>query len=258
MLNGTGTPSPTNVMPITGWDGITITRCGVNLLECDSFSNGTRHNIVYTGQKTNGQITSITMKGTTSQANAFSNLNYHSNMMMIGQNRYATNAYSNQANIVLNVHGTVGIPEGQTSYVPTSAGWVRYDFRSTEVAPTSWARIQVYPYQADTVVDTVVYPLVCLASDEGTAFEPYNGIDITASWSSIAGTAYSGYIDVLTGDLVVTHKFVTITGSETNGQWGWDSYCIPNVPGVISDNGTYKGVAACSHTNVLTAGYVVW
>lgn len=33
---GTGDPSPDNVRPISGWDGITITRCGKNLLDAEN------------------------------------------------------------------------------------------------------------------------------------------------------------------------------------------------------------------------------
>jgi hypothetical protein len=51
-------------------------------------------------------------------------------------------------------------------------------------------------------------------------FEPYYGEVLPITFPPEVGTVYGGYIDLIKGKLVQTHKSITFDGSES----GWDTY----------------------------------
>lgn len=61
-----------------------------------------------------------------------------------------------------------------------------------------------------------------------------------------------GTIDLSTGIMTVTHKCLTLTGSESNALWSWKGYALA-VSGAVSSN-TGVNVTLCSHTTRLISG----
>lgn len=49
--SGSGDPSPDNVRPISGHTGLAVKQAGVNLLQCDTFTNGSSQSVRMTGTR---------------------------------------------------------------------------------------------------------------------------------------------------------------------------------------------------------------
>ena len=227
---GEGDPSPDNIRAISGRTGLELTHSGVNLLKCDTFTNYTSAGITYTGTRNaEGEIESIRVTGTTTQANCFRNLNYGGGKYFkVFEGKTATYGYSNQVGVIaLGDSGSFYINgKVYTSYNYTD--WNQYDIddqtynsQHTAKNTATWYRLQTYPYQANVAIDTTVYPMVCLASDAGCDFEPYHGENISVDWQSQAGTVYGGYIDFVTGELVKIWVMKHVSGNES---WYIDKY----------------------------------
>ena len=56
--------------------------------------------------------------------------------------------------------------------------------------------------------------MVTPVDETDLSFQYYEGSNITANWSSTAGTLYGGYVDLVTGELVKTHEYVHLVGTE--------------------------------------------
>lgn len=211
---GSGDPSPTNVRAISGVDSIQVTKAGVNLLECDTFSNGTDQGITYTKTvNDSNQIESIQATGTTSSGNVFRNLNYTQTTFKLLEGTFDFYGYSTQV-AVIPVHTNTHYNDisGKWASNFTTVDWDKYNITKQASA---WARLQVVPYASNIEVNTTVYPMMCLPQDEGCDYEPFKGIKYNISFPS---TIYNGALDLLTGALTATHACITFDGS-SDEQW---------------------------------------
>lgn len=181
--SGSGDPSPTNVRPLTGHAGVTLTHTGVNLLQCDTFVNGSLRNVTFTGTRnSDGEIESISVVGTANAQNLFRNLNY-----VKGEYRWppygntiATFAYCDDIDVIP-AGPDKGLPDdiygvdGARSYLGRT--WRVFDL--IQDWPSSygeWFRLQGVPYQSNGVTyNSIARPMVCLFEDAGCEYEPYKG-----------------------------------------------------------------------------------
>ena len=178
--SGSGDPSPTNVRPISGWDGLTVTRCGKNVLgeiESGGFDGSGKNISSGTRVRTRGYIPVVPGdKYTISGIPAVS-----------GKTAQASTSYYSVADF-----STARIGNGNwenlpaTFTMPNGAKYMRILFRYTDdasVTTASFDELMAEPGQA------------------ATAYAPYTGSTYPVSWQS-AGTIYGGYVDVVKGVVV--------------------------------------------------------
>lgn len=177
--SGTGDPSPTNIRPITGWTGCTVTRTGKNLFDKSAivFPSGTTI-----------EYTQIAVKdGTYTMSTNFPNNSTKDVFFIRG---YATSGASSQYN---------GVDIENPRTVASLDGYITVAFRynSSRENPAD------YNYQVEL-------------GSTATTYAPYTGQTYTTAFGD-AGTVYGGTLDVLTGELTVDKVLATYTGADVEG-----------------------------------------
>ena len=188
-----------------GYTGVTVTRCGVNMLHCTIYTYNANGIVSTAHMNADNEVDYYSVSGKSARSsNLFTNLNYIANTKRwppYGVN-YATCAYSEMANVRL-VRGS-GSPRDRNGHHESVAEWIYYDNLSPNSASDEWARFQFVPYSClDVTYSGKLYPLICVEEDAGCEFEPYKGNDYTVSWSQ---TIYGGYVDLAIGELVSTYS----------------------------------------------------
>ena len=218
---GSGTPSPSNIRPISGWSSVSIRANGKNLYKEGSARTVTVNGIDITIDADGG----IHASGTNDSSQRFTNLayTYGSKFLPVG------------VPLKLVVDVTTGIRcavcyslQDDVTYnaVSTNVAGV-YSFTIPENAKSVWTR--VYLPSSTTFVDTdVVHPMVVIADETIYTFETYKENVYNTSLDS---TVYGGTLNVTTGVLTVTHGSKLI--SECN--WTYDSTYTRMQSGSFSD-----------------------
>ena len=227
---GSGDPSPTNVRPIAGLDGVVIKQEAGNLLPLIDFVRET-NGITFTYYP-NGDLH---VEGTSGSGGAFLNVPTDT-YFTIEPGEYTLSG--NIAGSKLNMYVVVSSTHGGDIKWNT----INSSMPSTRVIDftDSSTRIQV-SVNGNTTVNATIHPRI----ERGSSATPMTTYPI--SWQSEDGTVYGGTLDVLTGTLTVTHKHVKVSDFtwtyNTNGVMRMAS----NTPSdmlknglVISDN--YKTV----------------
>ena len=218
--SGSGDPSPTNVRPISGRTGLTVTRCGRNLgkITLNSIADAdigdgsyTLNGLTFSFTKVSDNgVSEIVVNGTpTARATSMLNRNL---LAVLPPGRYRLS----------------GCPSGGalskyrlTCWDNTVSATVANDFGSgatfelVEGHNVNFAIDISASMAGETISNLVFKPMIRPASDSNDAYEPYNGTSFPITWESIAGTVYGGTLDVVSGVLTVTHTMVTLDG-DTN------------------------------------------
>ena len=229
--SGSGDPSPSNVRPISGWSGLTVTKCGKNLLNpsmCtlstywrsdgyrpkDDTGNWLSTNIipVLPGETYSILGSSVTTPGPTAQ---------HIFFDVSGQNIVTT------------------IPAGitnQTFIVPAGCYYVCLSIKSTS---TNGVQFEL--------------------GSTATSYETYTGTALPVSWQSTVGTIYGGYVDLISGLLIQTHNGVEYDGSnDENWALGGDNNFVCKQSDVLNTSRTITPI--CNKfvmQNPYTAAYAL-
>lgn len=95
------------------------------------------------------------------------------------------------------------------------------------------------------------YPQIInsIENPDNITWEPYNGRTYSISWSSGAGEVYGGYYDLVSGELVVTHKkykpinYLFLSGTDTISTV---AYLLPN-DGALVTNGQIDSIFKVSN-----------
>ena len=213
--SGSGTPSPSNIRPITGHSSVEVTNVGKNKLPM-----------------TVSRIKSINTSGTwsgnvyTYRGVVFTILTDSDNNV-IGIKANRTESSSNHADFRIYDFATTsamimnGVPSGGASstYYMQMSG-TSYMTTGSDVSIPSGVSGLIYirinsGYSASNLI---FYPMIRLATDTDANFEPYQEQNITVS---LGNTYYGGTLDFVSGVLTVTHAFVEYDGSNdedwTNG-----------------------------------------
>lgn len=198
--SGSGDPSPSNVRPISGWNGLTATRAGKNCLDPSTVTAGYMNAA--------GVI----------QAQNATRLEYTSDFIEIPPGvTYVTAGYD-------------GLSSGEQGWV----GCCLYDASGTfiqRLATTlsGWSyvlKISDYPQAKYLIVSARTWGHgvqgLCCIFEQNATYAPYEGkTSVTVSWQSEAGTVYGGTLDVATGVLTVTMAYNTLSG--IGNDWRYQS-----------------------------------
>lgn len=195
--SGSGTPSPDNVRPITGTESVTVARVGKNLLPRTASGTQTRNGVTFTVNDDG----SVTMNGT-----ATVDMNF---------------AYSVDAPVRLDGDYIIsGINGGSGStwrfrYATkdasgTQSPWVYVN--SDEQARTITGAESIFRFviliaNGTTLDNVTVYPMIRRADDPDPTYQPYTGETVT---TDLGRTVYGGTVDLVTGELTVTHGIVDL------------------------------------------------
>ena len=186
--SGSGTPSPTNIRPISGYDSVVVSRCGKNI------ANELHH----------GNISGAGAYGTgdTRVTNATSAT---SSIIKVTAGQYTLSAQGldyctaltkdNNGNIVDNFAGSWhSLPY---TFTVTDEAWLYFTCRRSDNASITLADVAVQVEKGSTA----------------TAYEPYQGTTYTID---LNGTRYGGTLDVASGVLTVTKVSVDMTAFANN------------------------------------------
>lgn len=185
--SGSGDPSPSNVRPISGYDGVVVKRAGKNLLQ-NSMSSVTKQGITYTVNSDG----SVTVNGTAT-ANTYLSIacNIPLIVAMIGSGAPKV------SNVRIDFMTNDGYAYADNYDGASQANGVQLPTNKTLTSVR--CRIE----NGTTVNNVTFYPMVRNASDTDSAFEPYTGQEYSVTFPSNVGTVYGGSLNVTTGELVV-------------------------------------------------------
>lgn len=200
---GSGDPSPTNIRPISGWTGATVTRTGKNLLD-----PAYRHNI---------------------QASGNNHVRYYYNG--------AGTSYNEKLLLKQGVTYTFGFTGASNAagiYVflsDTTAKFFVYNKTSITFTPTEdgYFAVDVYWVSEAAVADVICQLEV---GSTATAYEPYQGNTYDITFPSEAGTVYGGTLDVTTGVLTVNWAMVDM--GTLNYSVGFQGYYTTGLKDLIA------------------------
>ena len=185
MQEGSGDPSPDNVRPIVGWDGVTVTRCGKNLLDTSILESGTfgaSGNDVANANRVRTDWIKV-LPNTTLTFSVDSDLQV-----------YAYNVQDASRKTIYHADNAKGTLK--TTYtLPSNGQYIRIAYARTN---TSTA----------LSVNEVLQPQIELGST-ATDYEPYTETSFTIPFPK---TIYGGYVDLVKGEVVEEQVAVTLDG----------------------------------------------
>ena len=197
-----GTPTPSSPLPISGYTGVNLTRCGVNLFDkanvisayCDYSSR-----LIY-----NNDFKSVVVP-------LKNGVQYLFSQSLLGVfDRFAV---------------CDSLEDNTTIYNPITpnitglyAGGVPFTFTNSEnkkyLICSIWRNTDTYTF--DEMASTCQLELGSTAS----TYTAYNGTTYAVSWQDEAGTVYGGNLDLITGVLTVTHGEIdSYNGESINEPW---------------------------------------
>lgn len=194
--SGTGTPSPDNVRPISGWDSVNVTRSGKNLLK--PFETQTLNGITLTN---NDGV--ITLNGTATATATFAV--EFSNPIPAGDYYWSLNNKDNNANVtmfLITVKGT-GNPSLIASNVNSGKSVTITDGENNDLWINK-ARLRV---MSGTTLSNFVLSPQLEHGTTATSYEPYQADTYT---TDLPETVYGGSFDVVNGVLTVDRAMVDL------------------------------------------------
>lgn len=216
--SGSGDPSPTNVRPISGWDGVSVTRYGKNLWTDEYFSTESY------------PLTLIT--DTTSENYGF----YGGSVASWADNNYAR-PYG-LFDFPLNADRvTISATIKATSNTFTFRFFFIYSdgtssYGSNKLASTTASRQSQTSTSGKTVVGAFISTSAGGSNVRGlikdvqieigssvTDLEPYAGQTYSVSWQTEAGTVYGGTLDMVSGVLTACPYYASYNGETLVGEW---------------------------------------
>ena len=216
-----GDPSPENICPISGWEGMQLSQTGKNLFGGDAWfgRGGTedRENRTITGGTTSSSLPFLgTLNGYPFKANtAYTLIVTMTSTATNGRPCY-TFKYTDGTQTILQ-NNNIGTTKGTYAFVSNSEKTLY------AIERASYSGTKVY------YVDECGIFEGALTIDD---FVPYVGQSIPISWQSEAGTVYGGKLDVLTGILVVYPYYASYNGETLTGEWisDRDVYAVGTTP----------------------------
>jgi len=188
---GSGDPSPNNVRPISGWDGVEVTASGKNLF--DKNNEDQILNAWLNGNRISGSSvdTTIWIK---CRPNTTYTISKIGGVMRVG---YSAVAPDYNLNLIDSVRHD-NIPSMTITTDATAQYLVAWVCDLSKSIDSSLGR------------DSILNSLQIEYGDTSTKYEQFKaGRPIFIDWSSSVGSVYGGYVDLITGELVETwHRIV--------------------------------------------------
>lgn len=206
-----GVPSPDNPLPITGRTEATVWRMGQNLLNYDVWRTvGTTRGISVF--ENNG----VTLTAT--ENDAYTRYNTTQSRIYVREGMTVTLSWEENTN----KSGGVNIfPNGSTQ------GYVRVDNRdSKRLSYTVPGGVSFITFRFGVALagETISYKNIQVTIGETVPpYTPYSGSAYPISWQAEAGTVYGGTVDVVSGVLTSTMKYIIVDGDSNIGKenTGW-------------------------------------
>lgn len=217
--SGSGDPSPTNVRSISGWDGLTVTRCGKNLWNDDNTS-------YYANTWTRSGHTYSTNRS----AATYISLDAY---VLFAGITYTLSFYLDSVNADM---GKMQFRSADGTIVASKASITTIDRHSLSYTPSVTGQYKILVGGMDNGEVTLSNIQLELGST-ATAYAPYTGSTYPVSWQS-AGTIYGGYVDVCKGVVVADRALVPIKSTSLYGSVDVGTYgniLTIEIPGI------YKG-----------------
>lgn len=235
--SGSGDPSLSNIRPISGWNGVKVTRTGKNLLKPPTVSTSEHNGISFAYTSDGGIVCNGTSTGV-----AYSAVQ---NGFRLPVGRYVKNTQGS------NGIGVIVQTKTSPNWTTVQGGGVSDRTVTINAEDTLYdLAVRIRIPSGITLNNYVYYPMLRLSGDSDT-YEPYNGNTYNISLAS-AGTVYGGTLDVTTGVLTVDRVSLVIDGSEQ--YWFGVNNC-PTIYNVVYTDTTFKGVN--STTDIINnLGYV--
>ena len=194
---GSGDPSPTNVRNITGWNGVSVTRCGKNLFGGDALYQSylANSNNKTVGEDENGKY--IYVYGEASGATLFSDFKPNTQYTFISKIKRPTSMSVSG----LRVAYTDGTWEGAlTGNVTDGLGYLKWKTNKNK-------SVEKFHFLQRTSGSYYYYENFGIFEGDVNIedYEPYNGATTPISWQSDYGTIYGGYVDLVKGELVAEY-----------------------------------------------------
>lgn len=230
--SGSGDPSPSNVRPISGWNDVKVTRCGVNKLP--PMVDGT-----YTGNGLTAVVKNgvATLSGTsTASGNALT--------IPLAEEYTVTQGYLHLCNSVANASFAPSLESENIS--ATSVAWACSPVNRVGAIPSDkigqkWNRVSVWIGSGVTISGTYS-PMVC-ADNIVKPYEAYTGQSITVQ---LGQTVYGGTLDVKSGVLTVDQAMITkntaLMDTTNDGYPGWFNSGIKSLIGAGKNTSNLTGV----------------
>lgn len=208
---GTGEPSPTNVRPISGRTSLSGARTGKNLFPQKTVNLG----------NPNTRTVNIYFNEPIKPGNYIMSFNKSGDVTSWGIGLYGESASA----------GAVNINTGEV----------------TVTIPAVRAYLYISQAEFDNNKTLTLDNIQLELGSTASAYEPYQGQTISVNWQTEAGTMYCGTLDLVTGELTVSHAKVEFDGS-SDEQWGkgdYENYRIP-VSGMPVVPANINGIIACN------------
>lgn len=201
-LQASGTPSPSNPLAISGFTGLTLTKCGKNFLPTSLPTNTI--NATFTS---NGVITSAV----------------NARVFAIEVNKNVDFIYSCETRTTVIIGLSDKLPEvnDTITYVGTMTN---FDNKTFNTGNNKYIVIGV---MNSSVVETFTTNKVMIeVGSTATTYVPYTApTTLSVTWQSEAGTVYGGTLDVVSGVLTVTHTYMKSSSwgqyNQNNGFKAW-------------------------------------
>ena len=174
--SGTGTPSPENIRPISGWESVETSVCGKNLLDPETIVEGKYYNASLVEVTNAGKAHSgiIPIKSNTSYClNGFA-----------GSGIYAMLALDENKQPIATWYGGASKNEPFVATTPSNAKYAILNFNIDQVGTIAF-------YESATVDGYIPYQATTHTTDLGR-------------------TVYGGTVDVVSGTLTVNHAIVDL------------------------------------------------
>lgn len=183
---GTGDPSPENVIPISGRTGLSLVRSGKNLVD-DSI------------KRTNAANTTVAIGGGSGDYHLFLHPGIYTLSCKFADGVHYSALCKETSGSQITIWSTTGT-DTNASFTISKAGLYRlWFYRSSADGGVS----------ADNVYDVLLE-----LGSEATEYEPYKGSTYSVNWETEAGTVYGGTLDVVSGKLMVDRVKETKTWGE--------------------------------------------
>lgn len=207
-----------NECPITGWTGLSGKRCGVNQWdeewEVGAISTSTGQNTSSTTRIRSKNYVPVDPEKTF----WFVGTGYNAEVLF----------YDKYKNFI----------SKRSPDVPTAGGLLN------QPSNCYFVRFTMYSGYGTTYRNDI--GINCPSTD--TAYHAYTSLPITCTWQTEAGTVYGGTVDVVSGVLTVTHRYVLLDGTQTINKHSTTAYNGFHL------NLANNGLPACASTEDGTVG----
>lgn len=197
--SGTGDPSPSNIRPISGRTGMTVTRCGKNILNLDGYVRASSNGLTFTQDATDKNV--INVSGTVTASWATISNGAFPCQLVSGR----TYTLSVGASGAYRVYVRVRNADGTTPAYTTQTGGTTVTWTQTQDADAI-TELSLASMTSGTAINTTLR-LMVEDGASATTYAPYVGTTYPITWETEAGTIYGGTLDVVSGVLTVDKGF---------------------------------------------------